>query len=630
MTGTGRYYNLQEIGSVRALRTPAFELREVREDNLFAEHDRRLQELALGAPEAPAGPRTPLLLSPLVDASVEMSLDLGDDGEDLLADARTNIASGTYDVALELLDEYLHLVPGHQEARFLRAFCLFRLGGEHQTEALRILRPLRDENPAPELRDRVRELRGELRRRLTPLEITAYADTVGRDPAGALDRIGSYLELVPEEGTLSYLLALGLARVGDPEKALETAEKGAAEADTDVQNVAALARRLRLVLLTPVAEPAVRAFLSGSVRHARLLLAGVEPRWRDDPVLKDFDAYLADLGNAHRHGTAPPAPRLPDDRAENLYSLIAESETRYASELMQAGRLEEAEQVLAGLMSKIPGFRWLNFLYALCLYQLGRSPEQAAACAETARRDPTLTQAPELVKAIRGWQEAVAVNPAVEEYVSAMESVAGGASVERLTALRARLLALRARLPSLRRETRTEAGAQVVRQLDEAITDRLAEIADAVVVGDLFQDYERVMSAAGGGITSVAQADRLAASLDLLARRIKDARTKAGRGPSAREQLDGLASQVAARRAEADRVRTAVEVAGLVRRFNSLAEQRSGAPTAVQAGDFLRMRGELDGILREARRLRRGKGPLEPRDLRLLDDLIGAITKVLR
>ncbi|WP_371663783.1 hypothetical protein [Streptomyces sp. NBC_00280] len=495
MTGTGRDHTFHEIRPVQALRTPAFELREARGHEDFADHDRRLEEIAREAAAADTSLGVQLLAPPVAALS-ELSLYLGDDGEDLLEDARANVGNGEYPTALELLTEFLVTSPEHQEARYLRAFCLFHLGGRNRTQALRVLRPLRDEPLPEDLRTRVHELRRELRRLLTPVEITAYAETSRSDPEGALDRVDAFLELAPEEGTLSYLLAVGQARAGELEAALDTAERGAREADTDKERVAAYARRLRLVVLIPYAGRAVAAFKDGETRQARQELAAMDPRRRRAVVLDDFEAHLRLLVE-HGDRTPYPEPRLSEERAEDLYTLLAESDTQRAAGLLATGRLEEAKRLMDNLLPLVPGFRWLNFLYAACLLRLGRDPDRAAACAETALRDRTLTQAPELLQAIRNWQEAAAINPVVKSYLDAMETVRGGVDEAQLTLLRSRLTVLQRRLPELRRAARSEVGRKVVRELDAAIVARLTEIEQAettVAVSGLLQRFTELTS----------------------------------------------------------------------------------------------------------------------------------------
>lgn len=621
MTGTSQgRHSFRDIDPVQSLRTPSFEFSEIGRQADLAEHDRRLDELARRANTAPVTDRL-LDLSPVAAGALEeMSLVIGDDGEDLLEDGRANAHAGEYGTALELLTEYLRGRPDHQEARYLRAFCMYRLDGQDQVEALRILLPLRDEPMEEGLREQVRELRRELRRRLTPIEVGAYARTARSDPEGALERAEAFLELVPEEGSLSYLVALGQARSGALEQALDTATRGAAEADVDQEQVSALARKLLLPYLRPAAAPAVAAFRARNPRLARAELSRMEPRWRHSAVIEDFDAYLAQCVTGWERAS-PPTPRLPDDRADDVYSLIAEADGQRAAALMQAGLADAAEQVLARALPLVPGFRWLNFLYAACLLRLGRDPERAAACAEIAVRDAGIAQAGELLEAIRGWQEAAVINPAVEEYLSAMKSVSGAGRPD-LLSLRTRLTVLDRRLPAVGEAARSESGRQVVRELQKAIGQRLAEIPGAMAVAELYDTYDAIMAPVQAGITGIAVADRLARSLDDLAERIKDKRRAAGKG-AGQEPFEKLAELVTARRAELDRVRAGLQVSDLVKRFNELlAPPRPPDPYTVRT--------KLAGILEEARRLRKShKKTLDAREIELLDELITTILKVL-
>ncbi|MDX3748397.1 tetratricopeptide repeat protein [Streptomyces sp. AK08-02] len=544
MTGTGRDHTFHEIRPVQTLRTPAFELREGRGHGDFADHDRRLEEIAREAAAADTS-RTARLLAPPVAALSELSLYLGDDGEDLLEDARANVGNGEYRTALELLTEFLETSPEHQEARYLRAFCLFHLAGGNRTQALRVLRPLRDEPLPEDLRPRVSELRRELRRLLTPVEITAYAETSRSDPEGALERVEAFLELAPEEGSLSYLLAVGQARAGDTELALETAERGAREADTDKEGVAAYARRLRLVVLIPHAARAVAAFKDGEPRRARRELAAMDPHRRRAVVLDDFEAHLR-LVDKHGDRTPYPEPRLSEDRAEDLYTLLAEADTQRAANLLAMGRVEGAKRLMENLLPLVPGFRWLNFLYAACLLSLGQDPDRAAVCAEIAQRDPTLAQAPELLRAIRDWQEAAVVNPVVKEYVDIMESVRGGVSeAARLTTVRTRLTDLRRRLPQLRGRTRTEVGRQVVRQLDDAIVERLGEIelvAASMAVSDLVGRFNALAQQGRGASPHMTRAQLSGILQDARRLRRDSARTLS---TDSRKLLDELIGTIA-------------------------------------------------------------------------------------
>jgi hypothetical protein len=194
----------------------------------------------------------------------------------------------------------------------------------------------------------------------------------------------------------------------------------------------------------------------------------------------------------------------------------------------------------------------------------------------------------------------------------------------RLAALRTQLLDLQRELPTLRGAARTERGGQAVQELGQAIGQRLAEIADAMVVSELYDRYDAIMSTVKGGVPDAAAADRLARSLDELAARIKDGRRGTGKNTGG-DSFEELAKLVSARRSEVERVKTGLKVSALVRRFNELAELTA---TSFGPRDVYTMRTRLISIRDDAQKLRRdSKRTLDPRDLELLDELIAAITR---
>jgi tetratricopeptide (TPR) repeat protein len=505
-----------------------------------AGHDRRLEELAREAAAAAARNAEPVLVAPSAHL-IDLSL-IPDRAEfDLLADARANVHEGEYELAEDQLAEYLETDPDHQEARFLRAFCLSKLGDDREREALRILRPLRDEQTSAELRAQIRALRAHLRQRLSPREVLAYIKAARTNPRDARDRIREFLELVPEDGTLSYILAMDLAIGGDLERALETATRGAAEADTGREQVAALARQLTRIIIPELAADAVDAFWAGDLHRARLELARMDSRWRDNVLLDDFDDYLL-LLLATPDQVPPPAPRLPERRTDDLYSLIAEIDCAEAQRLMDAHRDSEAEGVLARAMALVPRFGWLNFLYAVCLYHLGRDPDRAAACAAIAAKDPSIRQASELVEAIGKWQEAVVINPAWDEYDTITRSAGAIQTPQQLNALSRQLVALQQQIPRLGAAARTERGAQAVRTLGDAISKNLTEIDSLVkqlaVSGQVSALVGRFNRLAG-------ERDRITMLTELMAIRTEALRLRGAQaGPRDRQLLDEILAEI--------------------------------------------------------------------------------------
>lgn len=621
--GEGRTYKgLAEIGTVARLSVPAYEFTAEARHEDFTDLDRHMEELARNATATASS--TALVVDSSVGSVVELSLILSDDGEDLLDDARSNIKEGNdaegkaayeaYEVALGLLTEYLEMFPEHPEARYLRAYCLYRQGGEGQMEALRILRPLRDEPVQDELRSRVAELRADLRRQLTPGAIAAFTSAIRASRSRALARLAEYMELAPEEGTPAYLVAGTQARSGDLEAAYRTAKAGAKAAENERERVAALARRLELTLVTPLAEPAVAAFKDGDYRLAQHELLDIGSQWRDATVVRDFYSYLGTLSGL-APGAALPPPHRSRDRADAVYSLIAETDAQRTAALINAGRLRLAELTAAEALRHAPLFPWLNFLYAVSLYIQGTDPDRAFKAARIAERDPSITQARDLLTAIEVQRDSLDLDPVVDEFTATMDTVRGGAGAREIEALQARLTRLRSRLSPLLTAMRTEAGARAVRDLGDVIDRLLAETSAVIGVARLYDKYDQIMSSVQGGLREPQQADRLGAALSGLAAEISKTRTRRPRDES---QLTELASLVAERTRELEAARTSLAIGALVERFNAVANLGpAGTGWALS---------ELIAIRAEARRLQ--PSATRPRDQELLRQLIRALAQL--
>ncbi|TYB43951.1 tetratricopeptide repeat protein [Actinomadura chibensis] len=461
----------------------------------LSEHFGRLEEIGRRRPERE--PALPALVLPgQGDRGAEDSLDLGENGEDLLEDARGNIAQGEYSVALAQLAEFLQISPGHPEARYLSAYCHYQLGGAGLMTALGVLRPMRDEPlDDPELRTGVRDLRAKLRAILTQQEMAAFLDASPRDPHAAADRLRRFIELAPEEPEPPYLLAVTQARNGEFESALRTAKAALRQAEGDTGQLRVLADALEAAVVRTVAGPAVRALRDGAYRRAREELARADREWRETEVLRDLDTFLSGLCERDHPPAEPlPEPRGPADRVARLYALISEEDGRESVRLLIDGRFAEAERVLAGLLHVVPRFPVANFIYAICLCVQGREPEKAIAAAETAAGDPSLPDTERLLRTAREMPQVLAINAAVEEHNAAVEAVSDKPTRQELADFRRRMRELRQRLPEVRSMATTRQSATQVRQLTKAVDQRLKDVEramESVEVSELVQRFNR-------------------------------------------------------------------------------------------------------------------------------------------
>lgn len=441
----------------------------------LGEHFRRLEEITRGRADRKAAPSTLLLLN-FVTLAAEDTLDLGEDGEDLLEDARANIARSEYALALEQLEEFLEISPGHPEAHYLQAYCHYRL--HDLMKALELTLPMRREPlDDPAVRKGVLDLRATLCDVLTPQEVRTFLDTRRHDPHTADGRIRRFIEVAPEETEPPYLLALLQAMDGDYVSALRTARNAVDQADGEVGHLRALADVLALLAMRTLARDAVHALYDGAYQRARTALARLDRQWRDMETLRDLDTFLTDL---IRTGCSPakrlPAPKIPADRTMRLYALIADRHRQEAIDLVNARRWAQAERVLAKILHVVPEYPPPNLLYAFCLLSQGKEPERAIATAEIAARDAALPDAKALLRTAKQMREVLVINAAYEEHNNAVRKVGSPPTRQQLNTLRRTMEQLEARLPELGAIAKTRVGEDRVRDLGQAVARQLREI----------------------------------------------------------------------------------------------------------------------------------------------------------
>jgi tetratricopeptide (TPR) repeat protein len=459
----------------------------------LGDHFRRLDEITRRRADQKAAPST-LLLPDFVTLAAEDSLDLGEEGEDLLEDARANIARGEYALAVEQLTEFLELSPGHPQARYLQAYCHYRL--DDLMTALKITLPmLRARLDDPVVRKGVLGLRATVCDVLTPQEIGIFFDTRHRDPRAADDRLQRFIEVAPEETEPPYLLALMLAIDGDFTSAYRTAQNAVDQADGEVDHLRALADALAVRAVRPMASDAVQALTDGAYRRARQALTRLDRQWRETEPLRDLDRFLADLVRTGHSPAKPlPAPKIPADRTMRLYVLIADEYRQEALDLVADQRWADAERVLARILHLVPTYPPPNYVYAFCLLAQGKEPERAIAAAEIAADDPTLPDARMLLRAVKQMREVLTINAAYEEHNNAVRAVGSPPTRQQLIVLRSAMEQLRHRIPKLGTIATNRQSAKRVRELDQAATRQLEEVDRAIAnleVSDLADRFNR-------------------------------------------------------------------------------------------------------------------------------------------
>lgn len=500
----------------------------------LGEHMRRLENFGRRRSEREAAP---LVLPDFEALAAEDSLDLGEDGEDLLEDARANIARGEYRLALEQLREFLEISPGHGEARYLRALCHYHLG--EPLVALEITLPLREAEP--QVRQWVRSLRDTVLDVLTPRETSLFLETRHADQRGADDRLRGFIAVAPEETEPPYFLALMLAMDGDYAAAFLVVRDAADRAEGDAGHLHALADTLASLAVRPLAKDAVKALQDGAYQRARTALRQLDRQWREMETLRDLDKFLLHLiGTKHSPSNPLPAPGLPHERRMRLYAVIADQYREEATDLVADQRWADAERVLAKVLHLVPKYPPPNFLYAVCLLQQGKEPERAITAAEIAATDPTLPDAKLLLQRARELREVIKINEAYEEHNAAVRRISRPPTRQELVVLRHAMDSLRQRMVKLQAIATTKASQKRVLDLKQAVTTQLREVDRALeILGS--RDTPRSHLTSRPPLTSERFADVTGmADTRELARRMLENTTDPEMRKTLRRILDGL------------------------------------------------------------------------------------------
>lgn len=518
--------------------------------------------------------------------------------ERLLGDAKRKVAEEQYDVALDMLAEFIALEPEHAEARFLAAFC-HRSRGE-PVEALRALLPLRGVRLDDEMARLVATLRDGIRAEMIPLVVIAFLAST--DPAAAEARVREAIEVDPETGLYYVVLSGGLASGGNLDRALSVAEEGLANAVDERERLEQLAGRVRRELLGTRLADAIEAFKDGDYPRARREVASLADEWRSMPVVRDFQDYLDMLIDSGRTA-AVLRPEGPFERVDDLYFLLAGKEIAEAKRPLGTGDLPAAEKVLERALTFVPAFPYANFLYALAIYQraaawlvspggmeldeLLRRLKRAGEAAAVAATDREIRDAVPLADALKGlrsllaqardalqaqMKEAEVINPAIEEYRSIMESVGGGVQdPEHFDEAIKRLRKLAKSLPKVKAAAVTAPAREAVARLEAAVARNLEQAEQVSGPRECFDEFGKIMGIVKGGLK--AEADLLAVHTRMRKLREKVAASrKEAREKEARKALDRLAKTLDSHLKQLGPVAERVRVGKLIQQFNAVME----------------------------------------------------------
>jgi tetratricopeptide (TPR) repeat protein len=396
-----------------------------------------------------------------------------------LDEARELMRQGKFQKALPMLQEILADQPGHVEASYLAAFCLFKL--EKPMEALRALVPLARHTLDNQTATRAQSLHEQIRAEI--FVSLVISKKIG-EFAEALALLEELTHLDSEYVIWHHLLILAYLESGNPEKAMQALTRGLSQAASDKDRL----EKLRLTVEGRVAarkmNEARQRYKAREYAAALTELGRLDETCRQTVLYRTFYGYLKQLsggflGFLQKNRRTPAEVVAAGSFAEvdALHFFLVGEDLARASDAVQHERLDQARQQYQAVLQWTPHFPFANFQYGYCIYQSASadlrndSPtpldemiatmQRAKFHAEIGVRDPEISAAKDLLGAIdrilqlldearHRREEARPINKAIEEYVSIMESVKGNiTSVTQYNTVRERMSALRATVRKL-------------------------------------------------------------------------------------------------------------------------------------------------------------------------------------
>ncbi len=370
-------------------------------------------------------------------SGLELDLDLGFDpselGKDLstrteeeklLGQAQGHIAEKAWKEAIGVLETLLERMPEHVEGRYLKAKCHVELGSVDQDmQALRTLKGLREQLQPGKLRTMVDILRARIRDRLlvaVMLQAQLFRAIGSMDMA--TKQLRELVELDPASALYHFVLASTLSMANEWQQAYEVVEHGLrVSSSEDREKLEALQRKVGARVFKEHAQPAAELMKLGKYSAARGALRLKAKQFSTLPLFVAFDEYLRKLQGSglfnaffnKKWDVLPPPDH--EELAEDIYFLIVHRELTQAKALRKSGRYDEAQACLRDAIEHTPDFPYVHFLLAGALYEglatgleKRRPPigvvlselREALNHAQVARRDPEITSAADLCKTI--------------------------------------------------------------------------------------------------------------------------------------------------------------------------------------------------------------------------------------
>jgi tetratricopeptide (TPR) repeat protein len=504
----------QPAVSIKEVKPPPIDFHKTTKDAYVSQLDQLTKKIqSEQQSQATALKLNELALATRVADAFESSL------ERALREAQELMAASRYREATFPLARALQEAPGHPEATYLLAYCCANLNELEQ--ALLLLLPLRQVRLEPELGERVQALKVRIRNNLLLMVMLENVILIqSRKYDIAISRLTRLTQLDPDAEMYHFLLGGSLMMAERLEQALKAVQVGIQNcAPTEAELLPSLKTQIMERYAAKQLEPARDLVKKGQPAKARDRILKMPPDLRGTEICSQFERYLgrmqrtAGLTLGGQDKTRLPAPASNYQEMETLHFFLVGNEVREAGQLMQQSKFQDAEKVLARVVTWTPQFPYSGYLYASCI--VARLFQQLES-----RKKPSQDEVHASLELAHNHARAGAVDSEIQD------------------------------------------AEMLVRMIEQT----LAAESDAQLIGSLMQEFQAIMTGAKKGIRSPEQLNNVYQQMSLLRERVNKARPQV-HSSQATQELNELAEAVERNYKQLEDLRAGAREAEIVNQY---------------------------------------------------------------
>lgn len=287
-----------------------------------------------------------------------------------LREVKDLIVEERYKEALEPLRELLDETPGHQEAIYFKAYCLF--GCSEFDQALRTLLPLRRQEIKKNLKTRIRHLGDEIRSKMIESVLVENYDLLFSGKcAEVISNMSELVTLDPDASTYHHMLAGAYTMTGDNTSALQSINTALDNSDLDdPEQLESLRNQVYEDLAAEQLVKARELYKKRKYSKARQEIEKQDPQVRQTWIANALGGFLEQCEAGHNE-TPPSGNR---EEIDALYEFLIAEELHTATQLYHAEQYQQASHVLQAALAYTPSYAYGSYICAACVYDaLGHS-----------------------------------------------------------------------------------------------------------------------------------------------------------------------------------------------------------------------------------------------------------------